>query len=147
MACDAHGAEEGAEEVFLLSVEVDAEGPHVFLRSELGLAVLGCEVVVVVGDVADEVDGPPLVGFEAEVGLVVEEVGLVLALGLERPEEILGGLVAYAVGPCKLLVGEAHVGAGPEERCRHVGLEPLGAPVGDVECRRHLVAILRREAA
>ena len=77
------GGEEGAEEVFLLSVEVDAEGAYVLHGSEACFAVGGCEVVVVVGDVGDEVELPSRVGGVAQIGLIVEEGGSVFAVCLE----------------------------------------------------------------
>ena len=47
VAGDAQRAEIGAEQVLLLAVEVDLEVLHVLHRTEVGLTVLGGEVVVV----------------------------------------------------------------------------------------------------
>ena len=101
---DAQRAEEGSEDVALLSVEVHLEGAHVLHGAKRGLAVAGLEVVVVLGDVADEVDGPALVGTERDVGLIVEEIGAVFSFRLQRPQEIAVGLIAQAVAHGKFLV-------------------------------------------
>ena len=91
------GAEVGAEDVALLSVEVDLERLHVLHRAEVRLPVLGVEVVMVAGDVTDEVDGPAAAGRPAHVCLVVPEAGVVLARRLQGAQQVAVGLVAQAV--------------------------------------------------
>ena len=135
MARDAHRAEISPEAVLLLTVEIDFERLHVFERAEGSLAALGLESIVVVRDVADDVEAPQLVGPPVEIGLVVEEVWFVLTVGLHRAEEILRSLVAQAVGPREVLTAESHISTGPEQRCRHRGLGTLGLAIGDVESR------------
>ena len=99
VACDAEGSEVGEEAVFFLSVKEHLEALHVLHRSESGLAVGWLEVVMIIRDVADEVQFPALVGLIAQICLVVEIVWLILALGLHGAQEIGGGLVSYAVEP------------------------------------------------
>ena len=82
MACDAHGAKISLEAVFLLSVEIDFKRFHVFERAEGRFAALWLKRIVVVRDVADDVETPQLVGTPVEIGLIVEEVRFVLAVGL-----------------------------------------------------------------
>ena len=146
---DVERAKEGAEQVALPTVEIDAEGLHVLHRAKLGLAVFGLEVVVVVRNVADEVDGPALVGLPGQVGLVVEEVRIVFALGLQRAQQVAVGLVAQSVAPCQAFLPWP----GPCRRFRRAGLPrcclPVlrGAVVFDVKGRRHLVAVFCFETA
>ena len=147
LAGEAEGAEEGAEEVALLSVEVYAEVLHVLHRAEAGLAAGGLEAVVVLADVGDGVHGPVLGGRPAGVGLVVQESRLVLALGLQAAQHVLVGLVAHAVAEGDLPVAVARVHVGTEQAGLHAGLVPLGAGVGDVEHAAHPVAVLGLEAA
>ena len=154
VARDAQGTKESAENILLLSVKIDAEGLDILHRTERGLAVFGLEVVVVVGDVAYEVDAPPLVGPPVEIGLIVEKVGLVLTVGLQCAQEIAVGLVAQTVEPAHLLVGHAHVCVGPKQGCCQgslkgilVAVGRLELFVGDVQGGRHLVTILCRVAA
>ena len=146
VACDAHGAKISLKAVFLLSVEIDFERFHVFERAEGRLAALRLEGIVVVRDVADDVETPQLVGTPVEIGLIVEEVRFVLAVGLHRTEEILCRLIAQSVGPREVLTAQSHIGTGTKQRCRSRGLGMLGLAIGDVESRRHLVAVLCLEA-
>ena len=67
-----------------MSVEIYAERLDILHSAKVGLAVFGAEVVVVVGYVAKEVDVPTLVRGVGEISLIVDERGLVLALGVER---------------------------------------------------------------
>ena len=63
MACDSQRTEEGTEEVFLLSIEVDTELSFTFSqRTEVCLTVFWLEVITVVRDVTDEVYLPTFVG-------------------------------------------------------------------------------------
>ena len=140
-------AEECAEDVFLLTVEIDAERLHALHRSKLCLAVRWLKVVMVVGDVAHQAYCPSLVGRVDEVRLIVEVAGLVFALRLQRTEHILVCLVAQTVAPRQLLVAEPHIGACAEHTGCCCGFKAFGALVGYVESRRHLVAIFCFEAA
>ena len=54
-ARQAGGAEQRAEDIALLTVEVHLEGLHVLHRAKRCLAVCGLEVIVVFRDVADDV--------------------------------------------------------------------------------------------
>ena len=146
-AGDGERAEIGAEDILLLTVKVDLERLHVLQRSEGGLAVGGLEVVVVFRDVADEVNGPSLVGMITQIGLIVEEVGLVFALGLQGSQQIAVGLVADGVAHRELLVAVAGIGGSAEEREPDGGFLLRGFAVGDVEHRRHLVAVFGLESA
>ena len=155
VARDGEVAKIGAEEVFLPTVEVHHERHHVLLCTVVGGAVMGCEVIVVVGDVSDEVDGPALVGLVAQVGLVVEERRVVLRVDVAlRGEQEARGLVAHAVQPRQLLRTDAQIGACSQQTGRDGALHHrlalalrLEALIADVECRRHLVAILHSKAA
>ena len=112
------------------------------------------EVIMVVGDIADEVDGPALVGPIAQIGLIVEERRIVLCIDVAlRGEQEASCLVAHAVEPREILRADAQIGAGSQQTRRErafgnrlplsLRLQPL---VADVECRRHLVAVFRRKA-
>ena len=139
--------EECAEHVFFVTVEVHLERLHVLHRAEIGLAVVWREVVVVLRDVAYEVYLPALAGRNAQVGLIVEEIGLVFALGFERAEHVAVGLVAHAVGPSEVLALHAHIGIGAEQAGCQRCFKMLGLLVGNVEGRRHLVAVFGFVAA
>ena len=144
---DVERSEEGGEHILLPTVEIHLERLDALHGAKLGFAVFGIEVVAAVRDVADEGDVPPLGGAVGEECLVVEEFGVILAVGVEGGEHTLVGLVAQAVAPAELLVAEAHIGTCPEQTGRCLGLEALGPLVGDVECRRHLVAVDGLETA
>ena len=146
-ACCPNGAEEGAELVFLLTVEIDFEGLHILQRAEVRLAVGRGEVVVVAVDIDDGVEGPVLRGCPSHIGLIVEEVGLVLALCLKAAQQVLVRLVAEAVAEGELFVAVAHIDACSEQACCDGGFQALGVAVGDVEHAGHLVAVLGLEAA
>ena len=99
VASDAQRAEECAEEVFLFAVEIHLERLDILHRSEVCLSVFWLEVVVVVRDVPDEVDGPSLIWLVTQICLVVYECRVVFSLCLERAEQILVGFVSHAVAP------------------------------------------------
>ena len=140
------GTEHGAEEVLLLTVEIDAEALDILHGAEVGLAVLGLEAVVVARDIADDIERPLIGGPPREVGLIVDEVGVVLAAGLQRTHEITVGLVAEALREGDLSYTKAVIDIGAEEAGTDRALVALGALVGDVEDRGHAVAILGLEA-
>ena len=102
------------ELVFFLSVEIDLVFAHVFGCAEGGGAVLGHEVVVVHGDVADEIEGPSLVGTPGDVGLVVEVTGFVLTFFVHRAEQVGGGFIANAVNHREFFVAESYVAVDSE---------------------------------
>ena len=54
-----------------------------------------------------------------EIGLIVEEVGLVLSVGFHRAKEIFRSLVAQSIGPRKIFASQSHISAGTEQghRC------------------------------
>ena len=147
LACQRQGTEHGAEEVLLLAVEIDAEALDILHGAEVGLAVLGLEAVFVVRDIADRVQAPLVCGLPREVGLVVDEGGVVLAIGLQGAEEIAVGLEAEALREGDLAHAEAVIDAGAEEAGADTALVALWAFVGDIEDGRHAVAVLGLEAA
>ena len=109
---------------------------------------------MIVGNVSDKVDAPFRVGLIAQIGLVVNKRRLVFAFGLKRTEQIAVGLVAQTVEPRQFLRAQSDVTARTQQAERDVSLghgllSKAGTQllVGDVECRRHLVAILRFVAA
>ena len=67
-------------------------------------------------DVAYEVDVPALVGGEGDVGLIVQEVGLVFTFRLQRPQQVAVGLVAQSVTHGEFLVAVAQEGAAAQQR-------------------------------
>ena len=99
VAGDAERTEVGEETVFLLSVKIDSETLYVLLGSECCLSVVRKKVVMVVGDISDEIYLPSLVGTIAQVCLVVEEIRLVLGLCVGGSQQVTVGLIAYAVEP------------------------------------------------
>ena len=99
VAGDAERTEVGEETVFLLSVKIDSETLYVLLGSECCLSVVRNKVVMVVGDISDEIYLPSLVGTIAQVCLVVEEIRLVLGLCVGGSQQVTVGLIAYAVEP------------------------------------------------
>lgn len=99
VAGDAECTEVGEETVFFLSVEIDSETLYVLLGSECCLSVVGNKVVMVVGDISDEIYLPSLVGTIAQVCLVVEEIRLVFGLCIGGSQQITISLIAYAVEP------------------------------------------------
>ena len=101
---------------------------------------------MVLRNIADEVELPPLRRLPGQIGLIVEEVGFILTVGLQRSQHVAVGLIAEAVGPRELLRRKTDVGTGAKERSRHLGLRARRSLVGDVERRRHLVAIFGLEA-
>ena len=151
---DAEGTEERAEKVFFLSIEIDAERFDVLHGTEAGFPIFGFKVIVIVGNVSDKVDAPFRVGLITQIGLVVNKRRLVFAFGLKRTEQIAVGLVAQTVEPRQFLRAQSDVTARTQQAERDVSLghgllAQAGTQllVGDVECRRHLVAILRFVAA
>ena len=127
------GAEIGAEEILLLSVEIYLEGLGVHHRSEACLAVLRFEVVVVVGDVAYHVEAPAAVGVPGQVGLIVQEVGAVFAVGVHGAEQIAGGLVAHRGHEADIPVAPSHVCTCAKHRGLCGGFELFRPLVGDVQ--------------
>ena len=103
-------AEIGAEQVFFFTIEIHFECLYVLQGSERGLAVVRLEIVVVVRDVADEVDGPTFVGRETQIGLIVKEIRIVFAFLLKRTEQIACGLVAHARQPRKPPRSDSEIG-------------------------------------
>ena len=142
-----HGTEIGAEEVLLLTVEINAETAHVLERSEPCLAVLGFEIIVVLRYVSDEVDLPVCLWPPAEICLIVKEIRPVLTLRLQRSEQIAVRLVAQSVRPGELFCCQSQIAAGSEERGCDAPFGLLWPFVCDVECRAHLVAVFGLEAA
>ena len=97
VACQSGCGEERAENVALFSVEVHLKGSYVLHRTKRGLAVRGLEVVVVLRDVADNIQRPPLVGLVGDVGLIVQEVRSVFAFSLQRAQQIACRLIAQSM--------------------------------------------------
>ena len=141
-----NGSEERLELVFLLAVEIDLEALHVLKRSELGLTVSGLEVVVVAIDIDDSVEGPVLCWCPAEIRLIIEEVGLVLAFRLEAAQHVLVGLVAQSIAEGELLLAVTDINVCAKQTGCNRGFEPFGVGIGDVKHARHLVAIFRLES-
>ena len=82
MACDVQRTEICAEQVLLPSVEIHAERLHILHRTELRLTVLRIKLIMIIGNITNQLDTPSLVGLIGEVGLVIEEVRLILTLRL-----------------------------------------------------------------
>ena len=140
-------AEERSESVLLLAVEIDLERFGIFHRAELRFALLGHEVVAVVTNVAEHVERPPLVGPPREERLPVDKVRAVFGICVERAEQVARGLVAQRRHKAHVLIAPAHVAAGSERGSLHRGLKLLRTLVGDVQDRRHFVAVACLEAA
>ena len=83
IALDAEGTEQGAEDVFLLTVEIHSEGLDIVHSSEGCLTVGGNKVEVVFGNVANEINVPSLVRGESDICLIVEKVRPVFAFVLQ----------------------------------------------------------------
>ena len=141
------GAEEGAEEVALLSVEIYFEALHVLQRAEFRLAAGWLEVVSVLADVAYAVDGPVLARCPAGISLVVEESWLVFALGLQASQHILIGLVSYSIAEGEALVAVSGIHVGAQQTGQHACFGLLRTGIGDVEHAAHAVAVFRFEAS
>ena len=146
-ALELQRAVEGAEEVLFVSVEVHLEFVRLVHRAELRLAVFRREAVFVVGDVADHADLPGFAQLPVEVHLVVYESGRVFTLRVERSEQIFGGLVAESVLEAEAPVAVTEIGRCAEHGDLSAALPSEGLLIGDVEHRRHLVAVARLEAA
>ena len=70
---------------------------------------------MVISDITNQLNAPPLVGLVGEVGLVIQEVRLVFTLRLHCSQQVTGGFVSQSVAPCQFLVGEAHESAGAQQ--------------------------------
>ena len=65
-----------------MSVEVDPEVFYILHGPEFCLAVFGHKVVMIDGDISYQIDGPPLIGLVAQIGLIVEKGGAIFAFCL-----------------------------------------------------------------
>ena len=147
MVRDRGRTEKGAKLVLLLTIKIDLEGFGILHRAEMRFAVGGHEVVVVVGDIADDVKRPTIVGTPRKVSLIVQKIGAVFAIDICRTEEVTRGLVAHGGHEADLLIAPPYVGSRPEDA--HIGrtLQGFGPLVRNVEHGRHTVAIARLETA
>ena len=101
-------AEQRAEDILLLTVEVDLERLHVLHSAKRRLTVRRTEVIVVFRNITYQVQRPALVGLVGDIGLVVQEVRTVFAFGFQRTKQIAVGLVAQTVTHREFLVAVAH---------------------------------------
>ena len=141
------GAEVGLELVLLVAVKIDGELPHDLAGTEAGLAVHGGEAVIVDAHVAQQRDAQLGTGLEHKTRLVVEVLRVILALALQRTHQRRVALVAHAVHLRVVARAVAqHQAAALQARCKGA-LKGLRLAVGDVQHRRHAVAVGSAEAA
>ena len=144
---EGEGAEIGLEFVFFLSVEIHGELLGIVGCAETGAAVLGGETVVVHRDIAEESHLHLLAKAQVEVGLIVEILRVIFPLGLEGAEQRTVALVANAMELREVAGVLSKRGVHPLERQCQCPLVFLRLAIGDVEHRRHSVAIFGIESA
>ena len=136
-----HGPEESLELVVFLTVEIHEEGFGVGRCAETCLAVLGNEFVVVERHVAEKRHLELIGGFQHNVGLIVEILWVVFALGVGAAEKRGIALVTHTMEHGKLFSGSAERQTSALHTCGKCALKCLWFLVGDIEYRRHFVAV------
>ena len=144
---DGTGAEVGLEFVLLVAVKIDHERLDVGAGTEVGLAVHGREAVVVDADVAQHGDAQFFCRFEDEARLVIEVLRVIFTLALQRTHQRRVALVAQAVHLGIVARAVTQHQAAALDAGRKGALKGLWLAVGDVEYRRHAVAVGCTEAA
>ncbi len=79
MTGDANSAEKGAEQILLLTVEIDLERLDICQCTKARLAVFGLEVVMVIRDISDEINCPSIIGFVTDICLIIKKVRMILS--------------------------------------------------------------------
>ena len=144
---EVEGAEPRLEFIVLAAVEVDLELLDVTHGAETRLPVGRLEFIVVQGYVPEEVDGELVGSLEGHVGLVIEVEGVVFAARFERGKQRVVFLETHAVELREFAGIGAEAQGTAHKRGRYGALEGLGFAIGDVESRRHFIAVSSRETA
>ena len=147
VACQRGSSEEGAEKVFFLTVEIYFEGLGIFQRAKFCFTAFRLKIVLVVRYVTQHIQRPPCVGPPRKIGLIIKEGRVVFSVRVGRSHQVARGFVAQGGHQAHPFVAPAHIGSGSQHGGLRRGFEGFGTLVGDVEHRRHLVAITSLEAA
>ena len=140
-------SEESFEAVLFEAIEVDLERLGIGTCAETRFARFRGESVVVDGNIAQERNFPLFAWGKVDESLIIEVFRVVFALAFERTQQTRVSLETEAVKLTELFAALTHREASALQTERRRGLESFGFAIGNIEHRRHFVAIFGGKTA
>ena len=142
----AQGRKRREEAVFLLSLVIDIEVLRRLTAETLAQGI-GREAVIVLADVAEERHLPLRRHFPGDIGLIIDVSRLIIAGGCQSAEHVFAGFVTQAVHLAVSAITVSDIDLCAQKTGAEASLERPRSFVGDIQHRRHLIAVLRTESA
>ena len=147
MSREGGSAEKCTKGITLLSIEIDLERTRIIHRTITRFAVVRNKIIVIICHISQHIKRPLLRRSPRHHQLIVEKVRSILTFRVKRSQKVTRGLITSRRHHRKLFISPTEIDASTQHGAVDGRFPLFGATISNVQNRRHLITILRFEAA